>query len=270
MTTAHNIVPAPVPAFARPSGGGGPTVMTKPWPEWAMLRAEEVREKLPPEQWGPWTNRGQCVVSNTITGSSNQMAPHPTEEPYFFHCKAHLRAIRQRNQTVRPWPPRDRGRCTSCGGPAERLPITMADPVACVQAERTNSTVARLSAKRHCDRCNPNRRRLCRGRICRETGQKRRVQPAGCCNITKTSQRRHCAECCAAAAANLSAQVMPPTTIAAGTAARRTLWNERRERIRGLHCEGLDNRAIAHGLGVSVRTVQRALKAAKDLATDRT
>ena len=176
MTTAHNIVPAPGPAFALPSGGGGPTVMTKPWPEWAMLRAEEVREKLPPEQWGPWTNRGQCVVSNTITGSSNQMAPHPTEEPYFFHCKAHLQAIRERNPTVRPWPARDKGRCTSCGAPAARRPVTMADPVACVQAERTNSTVARLSAKRHCDRCNPNRRPLCRGRICRETGQKRRVQ----------------------------------------------------------------------------------------------
>ena len=40
MTTAHNIVPAPGPAFALPSGGGGPTVRTKPWPEWAMLRAE--------------------------------------------------------------------------------------------------------------------------------------------------------------------------------------------------------------------------------------
>ena len=53
MTTAHNIVVAPGPAFALPSGGGGPTVMTKPWPEWAMLRAEEVREKLPPEQWRP-------------------------------------------------------------------------------------------------------------------------------------------------------------------------------------------------------------------------
>ena len=52
MTTAPNIVPAPGPAFALPSGGGGPTGMTKPWPEWAMLRAEEVREKLPPEQWG--------------------------------------------------------------------------------------------------------------------------------------------------------------------------------------------------------------------------
>ena len=135
-----------------------------------MLRAEEVREKLPPEQWGPWTNRGPCLVSNNTTDSS-QMQPHPTEAPHFFHCKAHLQAIRERNPTVRPWPARDKGRCTSCGAPAARRPVTMADPVACVQAERTNSTVARLSAKRHCDRCNPNRRRLCRGRMCqRATG----------------------------------------------------------------------------------------------------
>ena len=139
-------------------------------------------------------------MSNTITGSSNQMAPHPTEEPYFFHCKAHLRAIQQGNQTVRPSPTRDRGRCTSCGGPAERLPITMGDPVACVEAEKTNRTVARLSTKRYCAGCNPYHRPLCRGRICRETGEKRRVQPAGCCNITSTSRRRHCAKCCVGAA----------------------------------------------------------------------
>ena len=233
------------------------------------LRAEEVRTTLPPEQWGPWNNRGPCLLSNNTTGS-NQMPPHPTEVPHFFYCQAHLQAIRERNTTVRPWPARDKGRCTSCGAPAARRPVTMADPVACVQAERTNSTVARLSTKRHCDRCNPYYRPLCRGRICRETGQKRRVQPAGCCNITSTSWRRHCAKCCVGAAANRSAQVMAPTTIAAGTAARRTLGNERRARILGLHCEGLDNRAIAHGLGVSVRTVQRALKAADDLATDRT
>ena len=116
--------------------------------------------------------------------------------------------------------------------------------------------MARLSTKRHCDRCNPYHRQLCRGRICRETGQKRRVQPDGCCNITKTSQRRHCAECCAAAAANLSAQVMPPTTIAAGTAARRKSSDERSERILGLHRAGVDNRAIANELGVSVRTAR--------------
>ena len=222
---------------------------------------------------------GQGKAASRTVGALDQQRPMPgvqhdhrllQSDGAASHCKAHLRAIQQRNQTVGPWPTRDRGRCTSCGGPAERLPITMGDPVVCVEAEKTNSTVARLSAKRYCAGCNPYHRQRCRGRICRETGQKRRVQPAGCCNITSNSRRRHCAKCCVGAAANLSAQVMPPTTIAAGTAARRTLWNERRERIRGLHCEGLDNRAIAHGLGVSVRTVPRALKAANDLATDRT
>ena len=135
MTTAHNIVPAPGPAFVRPSGGGGPTVRTKPWPEWAMLRAEEVRAKLPPEQWGPWNHQGPCLVSNNTTGSS-QMQPHPTEAPHFFYCRAHLQAIRARIPTVRPWPARDKGRCCSCGAAAEPLPVTMADPVACVEAER--------------------------------------------------------------------------------------------------------------------------------------
>ena len=270
MTTAHNIVPAPGPAFVRPSGGGGPTVRTKPWPEWAMLRAEEVREKLPPEQWGPWNHQGPCLVSNNTTGSS-QMQPHPTEAPHFFYCRAHLQAIRARNTTVRPWPARDKGRCTSCGAPAaaaarhhgrpSRVRPSGEDQQHGGSPEHQTTTATDAT---------PNRRRLCRGRICRETGQKRRVQPAGCCNITSTSRRRHCAKCCVGAAANRSAQVMPPTTIAAGTAARRTLGNERRARIRGLHCEGLDNRAIAHGLGVSVRTVPRALKAANDLATDRT
>ena len=153
MTTAHNIVPAPGPAFVRPSGGGGPTVRTKPWPEWAMLRAEEVRAKLPPEQWGPWNHQGPCLVSNNTTGSS-QMQPHPTEAPHFFYCRAHLQAIGARTPTVRPWPARDKGRCCSCGDAAEPLPVTMADPVACVEAERTNSTVARLKTKRYCAGCN--------------------------------------------------------------------------------------------------------------------
>ena len=108
-----------------------------------MLRAEEVREKLPPEQWGTWNHQGPCLVSNNTTGSS-QMQPHPTEAPHFFYCRAHLQAIRARNPTVRPWPARDKGRCCSCGDAAEPLPVTMADPVACVEAESTNSTVARL------------------------------------------------------------------------------------------------------------------------------
>ena len=222
MTTAPNIVVAPGPAFALPSGGGGPTVMTKPWPEWAMLRAEEVREKLPPEQWGPWTNRGPCLVSNNTTDSS-QMQPHPTEEPHFFHCKAHLQAI-----TSKETPPsgrvqtRDKGRCTSCGGPA----------AAAAHHDGRPSRV-RPSGEDQQHGGSPERQTTLRQMqpepspavprpdVPKGHGQKHWVQSAGCCNITKTSRRRHCAECCAAAAANLSAQVMPPTTIAAGTAARR-------------------------------------------------
>ena len=53
MTTAHNIVPAPGPAFARPSGGGGPTVMTKPWPEWAMLQGRGGQGKAASRTVGP-------------------------------------------------------------------------------------------------------------------------------------------------------------------------------------------------------------------------
>ena len=270
MTTAHNIVPAPGPAFVRPSGGGGPTVRTKPWPEWAMLRAEEVRAKLPPEQWGPWNHQGPCLVSNNTTGSS-QMQPHPTDSPALLLLPGAPAGDQSKN------PHRQ---AVASPGPGQVLLMRRTPPSRCRsrwqtpsrawRRKETNSTVARLKTKRYCAGCNPYHRPLCRGRICRETGQKRRVQPAGCCNITSTSRRRHCAKCCVGAAANRSAQVMAPTTIAAGTAARRTLGNERRARIRGLHCEGLDNRAIAHGLGVSVRTVPRALKAANDLATDRT
>ena len=138
-----------------------------------MLRAEEVREKLPSEQWGPWNHQGPCLVSNNTTGSS-QMQPHPTEAPHFFYCRAHLQAIRARNPTVRPWPARDKGRCCSCGDAAEPLPVTMADPVACVEAERTNSTVARLKTKRYCAGCNPYYRR------CAEAGSAERpVRSAG-------------------------------------------------------------------------------------------
>ena len=169
--------------------------------------------KAAPEQWGTWNHQGPCLVSNNTTGSS-QMQPHPTEAPHFFYCRAHLQAIRARNPTVRPWPARDKGRCCSCGDAAEPLPVTMA-AVACVEAERTN----------HGGSPEPNDCAMQLPAVPRPdvaTG-KHWVQPAGCCNITSTSRRRHCAKCCVGAAANRSAQVMPPTTIAAGTAARRTL-----------------------------------------------
>ena len=140
------------------------------WPPWATLRADEIRATLPAEEWGPWDHRGPCLLSNNNIGS-NQMPPHQTEAPHFFYCKPHLQAIKERNSTVKPWPTRDQGLCSSCGGAAALLPVTMADPVACVQAEKTNSTVARLKTARRCRDCQVSNHPACRGRTCRTAGK---------------------------------------------------------------------------------------------------
>ena len=148
----------------------------------------------------------------------------------------------------------------------------MSYPVACLAAEHAGATVARLMTKSYCRSCNPHspdNLPWCRCRVCRETGRERRVQRRGCCGITRTGRRRHCADCCAAAT-KLSAQVMPPVTREAGAAARRKRGYERREQIRDLRRDGLDNKAIADRLGVHVRTVQRALEGANNVATRQT
>ena len=243
-----------------------------PWPPWATTLADDVRQLLPPEQWGPWRDNTGCLQSSPLSGVV-LAGPHPAEPPHFYHCRAHLEAIRRTHGTTRPWPARDQGLCVTCGEPAERKPVTMVAPVACVQAERAGTTVARLMTFSHCRSCNPrnpDNLPLCRGRVCRETGRERRVQRGGCCGITRTGRRRHCAGCCAAAAANLSKQVMPSATREAGAAAIRKGGDERRERIRELRREGLDNKAIADRLGVHVRTVQRAFEGADNVATDQT
>lgn len=198
----------------------------------------------------------------------------PGGTPFFFHCRAHLEAIRRTHGTMRPWAARDPGLCVTCGELAERKSVpVVVDSVACVAAERAGTTVARLMTQSRCRRCdphNPDNFPRCRGRVCRETGRERRVQRRGCCGITRSGRRRHCADCCAAAAEHLSSQVMPPATREAGAAARRKGGDERRERIRELHRGGLDNKSIADRLGVHVRTVQRALEGADQVATDQT
>ena len=243
------------------------------WPLWATTAPDEIRRLLLPEQWGPWRGTFPCINSNA-NATEGALVSHYAEPPHFFYCEAHLAAVRKSRGTTKPWAARDQGLCISCRKPAERKkPVPMQFRVACVEAERTNATVARLMTNGYCQSCNPrnpDKLPLCRGRVCRENGQQRRIQRAGCCNISGTSRRRHCAECCAAAAANLSAQVMPSSTSAAGAAARRKSGDERREQIRDLRCEGLDNRAIADRLGVHVRTVQRALEDASGVATDQT
>ena len=149
-----------------------------PWPPWATTPAEDIRQLLSADQWGPWKDNLNCLQSTPIPG----IVPaglHPAEPPFFFFCRAHLEQIRSKRGTTRPWLARDQGLCVSCGEPAERKPVTMAAPVACVEAERTGSTVARLMTKSYCAKCNPYNVAnlpLCRGRACRETGRERRVQ----------------------------------------------------------------------------------------------
>ena len=243
-----------------------------PWPPWAITPADDVRQLLPPEQRGPWRDNLNCTQSTPLPGVV-AAGPHPAEPPDFFHCKAHLNAIRRTHGTTRRWPARDQGLCISCGEPAERKPVTMESSVACATAERADTTVARLMTKSYCRGCNPHspdNLPRCRGRVCRESGRECRVQRRGCCGITRTGRRRHCADCCAVAATNLSAQVMPPATREAGAAVRRKQGAVRREQIRDLRRDGFDNRAIADRLDIHVRTVQRALRGADDVATDQT
>ena len=243
-----------------------------PWPPWATTPADDVRQLLPSDQRGPWRDNRNCTQLSPIPGVV-PAEPHPAEPPHFFYCKAHLEAIRSTHGTTRRWPARDQGLCISCGRPAERKPVTMVDPVACVAAEHAGSTVARLMTKSYCRGCNPRNPDnfpRCQGRVCRETGRERRVQRHGCCDITRNGRLRHCTDCCATAAANLSAQVMPTATREKGAAARRELGAARRDRICELRRDGLDNRAIAERLGVHVRTVQRALEGADNVATHQT
>ena len=239
-------------------------------PAWATMRAEDVRRLLPREEWGPWARAdGQCVSSDPIADRV-PAGFHPTDEPFFFHCAAHMERCRRVRRPPKPWAARDQGLCISCGEPAESDRLTI---IACVEAERRGTTAARILSRQYCAKCNPNNPDnfpRCRGRACRETGRERRVQRRGCCRITRTSQRRHCAECCATARANLSAQVMPPATREAGAAARRTQGTARREQIRDLRRDGLANKAIADRLRINVRTVQRALRGFGDVATHQT
>ena len=243
------------------------------WPLWATTAPDEIRRLLLPEQWGPWGGTFRCINSN-FHATEGAMVSHYAEPPHFSTAR-------------RTWQPSERaGARPSRGLPGTRdcasraasprsarslSPCSSASPASKPSALTPPS--ARLMTNGYCQSCdprNPDKLPLCRGRVCRENGQQRRIQRAGCCNISGTSRRRHCAECCTAAAANLSAQVMPSSTSAAGAAARRKSGDERRERIRDLRREGLDNRAIADRLGVHVRTVQRALEDASGVATDQT
>ena len=125
------------------------------WPLWATTVPDEIRRLLLPEQWGPWGGTFRCINSN-FHATEGALVSHYAEPPHFFYCEAHLAAVRKSRGTTKPWAARDQGLCISCRKPAERKkPVPMQFRVACVEAERTNATVARLMTNGYCQSCNP-------------------------------------------------------------------------------------------------------------------
>ena len=234
--------------------------MSNAWPQWATLRAEQVTE-LPPDQQGPWAyGSAPCLISKG--------GEHQTEPPYFFHCTQHLEEVRQRFTQTTPWPTRDQGFCTGCGRPAVRRPITMNHRVACLQAERTNNTVARLNTRAYCETCATKNGTLCRGTECRRSERKNTVQGSGCCPVTTSGYRRHCSVCCTAAQQRKLQRENRSLGNKAGTnsgIARRRTRDERRRQVAQLRREGLSTQQIADQLSAPRRTVERDISVLQNM-----
>ena len=236
--------------------------MSTTWPRWATLRAEAVRAELTPDQRGPWRENLNCRQSTPVPGVA-PAEPHPAEPPYFFHCAAHIDAIRRVHGTAKPLLARDQGLCISCRKPAVKRPITMGAAVACVKAEQSNSTVARLSTTRYCEDCKPARRPPCGGRTCRRTANPNRTQPAGCCSVTESGKRLHCARCCATNQDRKLQRDKSAKASRMGLAsgiARRNSSDERKEKVRQMQRAGMKPAAMAQQLGVSMTTVRNHLR----------
>ena len=236
--------------------------MSVAWPRWATLRAEDIRAEIPPHERGPWRDNLNCRQSTPIPDVL-PAGPHPAEAPYFFHCVAHLEAIRRTHGAAKPLPSRDQGLCISCRQPADRLPVTMGAAVVCAKAERDNSTVARLSTARYCGNCKPVRKPPCRGRTCRDTPDRQRTQPAGCCSITKNGKRLHCNRCCLASQLRKRQREKSAKASKMGqasAAARRKRAGERRQDVQQLRRSGMDEITMAHLLGVSAETVRKDIR----------
>ena len=129
---------------------GTPVLLTPPeggWPEWATMRAEQIRSGLPPGQWGPWALGGYCRGATIYSR-------HPSEAPYFFHCHPCLQVLRQRKPPPKEHARRDRGLCVKCGGPALlNGKWTRRGPLDCTEAEAFGVTVARYGTYQHCQSC---------------------------------------------------------------------------------------------------------------------
>ena len=228
--------------------------MTDTFPRWATLRAEEVRNVLPPEEWGAWARAsGECVRSTPgVFGLTD--TSHPAEPPYFYHCVRCVTSILEKAPPPKPWLRRDQGLCVRCGEPAAPVDVIRIPAAACALAEELGITVARLNTKKFCFRCNPFDKPWCKGILCRRRKRRRRVEAPGCCALTADREGkrkfRHCYKCCQ----------NRKKSIASKGKARRTRQKEARapETIR-LQAEGLSVNEIAKKLGVSGNTVRRDL-----------
>ena len=170
--------------------------MTATWPKWATVRADAVRTVLPPDEWGPWANGGSC--SRGIPGVFGfEDSQHPSEPPYFFHCRSCIVGVQKGGVVPKPHPRRDLGLCVRCGEPAELdRNVVRGDPVACQIAESRGITVARLSTRKWCETCDPYSRPWCGSRSC-TTSRKHRAEPTGCCYKTRVGNLGpHCEEAC--------------------------------------------------------------------------
>ena len=162
------------------------------WPRWATVRADQVRTELPPEEWGPWAQGGDCSRSipsvHGLVGNS-----HPSEPPWFFHCNSCLTGVRSGEEVPQPDERRDSGLCIRCSEPAAQPGVGFTHSAFCQQAEAKGTTVARLRTGKWCPRCDPYSLPFCAAKVCPKKRKRHRA------DLTCSSPIRHAVPHCTAA-----------------------------------------------------------------------
>ena len=172
------------------------TGMTNPWPLWARLPAEEVRNRIPNiKDRGPWTEGRKCVRGSPAVLGNETETLHDAEPPWFYHCGSCMSSIR--NGTVtRPDIRRDNGLCIKCEEPAEyNKKYVRADSRSAMEAEAQDVTIARLNTRKFCKACDPFSKPYCHTRACLQRARKgkARARVEQCGHGHKVA---HCRQCC--------------------------------------------------------------------------